>query len=79
MVGLLAVDPAFDWAKDVTFRHDVWVLRFRFKPMRMMWVDVPQPSGFMQRKLIWYMVYRGDEHRQDDASGTRCEVALRDV
>jgi hypothetical protein len=57
MVGLLAVDPAFDWAKDVTLRHDVWVLRFRFKPMRMMMVDVPQPSGFMQRKLIWYMVY----------------------
>jgi hypothetical protein len=57
MVGLLAVDQKFDWAKDITFRHDVWVLKFEFKPMRMIWVDVPQPSGFMQRKPIWYMVY----------------------
>ena len=22
-----------------------------------MWIDIPQPSGMMQRKLIWYMVY----------------------
>jgi len=57
VAGLLAVDPKFDWAKDIAFRHDVWVLKFQFKPMRMIWVDVPQPSGFMQRKLIWDMVY----------------------
>jgi hypothetical protein len=57
VVGLLAVDPKFDWAKDIAFHHDVWVLKFQFKPMRMIWVDIPQPSGFMQRKLIWYMVY----------------------
>jgi hypothetical protein len=57
MVGLLAVDPKFDWAKDIDFHRDVWVLKFQFKPMRMIWVDVPQPSGFMQRKPIWYMVY----------------------
>ena len=57
VVGLLAVDPKFDWAKDIAFHRDVWVLKFQFKPMRMIWVDIPQPGGFMQRKLIWYMVY----------------------
>jgi hypothetical protein len=57
IVELLAVDPKFDWAKDIPFRRDVWVLDFRFKPVRMIWVDIPQPSGYMQRKLIWYMVY----------------------
>jgi hypothetical protein len=57
VVELLAIDPKFDWAKDIAFRHDVWVLQFQFKPMRMIVVDVPQPSGFMQRKTIWYMVY----------------------
>jgi len=57
VVELLAVDPKFDWAKDIPFRRDVWVLDFKFKPMRMIWVDIPQPSGYMQRKLIWYMVY----------------------
>jgi hypothetical protein len=57
VVELLAVDPKFGWAKDVPFRHDVWVLDFKFKPVRMIWIDIPQPSGLMQRKLIWYMVY----------------------
>jgi hypothetical protein len=57
VVGLLAVDPKFDWAKQIVFHHDVWVLKFQFKPMRMIWVDVPEPSGYMQRKPIWYMVY----------------------
>ncbi len=57
VVELLAVDPKFDWAKDVPFRRDVWVLDFKFKPVRMIWIDIPQPSGYMQRKLIWYLVY----------------------
>ncbi len=57
VVALLAADPKFDWAKDIAFHQDVWVLKFEFKPVRMIEVDVPQPSGFMQRKMIWYMVY----------------------
>jgi hypothetical protein len=57
VVELLAADPKFDWANDVLFRHDVWVLKFQFKPIRMIWVDVPQGTGRMQRKQIWYMVY----------------------
>jgi hypothetical protein len=57
VVELLAVDPKFDWAKDIAFRRDVWALEFQFKPMRMIYVDIPQASGRMQRKLIWYMVY----------------------
>ena len=57
VVELLAVDPKFDWAKDVPFRRDIWALDFKFKPVRMISVDIPQPSGYMQRKLIWYMVY----------------------
>ncbi|MGA2035043.1 MAG: hypothetical protein ABSG68_22570 [Thermoguttaceae bacterium] len=57
VVELLAVDPSFDFAKDVPFRHDVWTLDFKFKPVRLIDVDVPQPNGQMRRKLIWYMVY----------------------
>ena len=57
VVELLAIDPKFPGAKNVPFRRDVWVLDFKFKPVRMIWVDIPQPSGRMQRKLIWYMVY----------------------
>ncbi len=48
----------FERAKLVTLRRTVWNLEFAFKPLRMLEVDVPQPSGKMQRKRIWYMVYR---------------------
>jgi len=57
IVELLAVDPKLEWAKNVAFRRDIWALQFKFKPIRFVWVDIPQPSGRMQRKLIWYMVY----------------------
>jgi hypothetical protein len=46
-----------EWARGIRFRRDVWALEFRFKPVRILDVDVPQPSGKMQRKPIWYLVY----------------------
>lgn len=45
-------------ARGVTLRRPSWCLEFAFKPLRMVEVDVPQPSGKMKRKLVWYMVYR---------------------
>ncbi|NOZ38925.1 MAG: hypothetical protein GXP24_01705 [Planctomycetes bacterium] len=48
----------YEMAKEVPFRRDVWCLELSFKPLRMLAVDIPQPSGQMQRKLVWYMVYR---------------------
>lgn len=48
----------FERSKEVTFRRAIWNLEFAFKPVRMIYVDVPQPTGKMQRKLVWYMVYR---------------------
>ncbi len=48
----------FERAKSVTLRRGIWNLELSFKPMRLLQVDVPQPTGKMQRKLIWYMVYR---------------------
>ncbi|MCG8586766.1 MAG: hypothetical protein MI757_18845 [Pirellulales bacterium] len=43
---------------EVTFRRPVWNLEFTFKPLRMIRVDLPQPSGKMRKKLIWYMIYK---------------------
>lgn len=57
VVELLAVNPNLDWAKDVPFRREIWALQFQFKPLRFIWVDIPQPTGRMQRKLIRYLVY----------------------
>jgi hypothetical protein len=57
IIEVLAVDPKLAWAKDAYFRHDVWTLDFKFKPVRMISVDEPHAGGHMERKLIWYMVY----------------------
>ena len=46
-----------EMATATVFRRDIWCLELTFKPVRMIWVDVPQANGKMQRKLIWYMVY----------------------
>jgi len=57
IMELLAVDPNFEWAKDATVRHDIWALEFQFKPMRLIWVDVPQPNDVMRKTLVLYLVY----------------------
>lgn len=45
-------------SRDITFRHDVWGLEFAFKPARLIEVDIPQESGKMKRKVVWYLIYR---------------------
>lgn len=45
-------------AQAVGLRREVWNLEFAFKPLRRIMIDLPQPNGKMQRKNIWYMVYR---------------------
>jgi hypothetical protein len=49
---------AYERSKVAFLRRAVWNLEFSFKPLRMMYVDIPQGSGRMQRKLVWYLVYR---------------------
>jgi len=55
---LLYVDDTFDFAKNVPFRHQLWMLEFKYKPIRMIWADIPGPGARMQQKQIWYMVYQ---------------------
>jgi hypothetical protein len=55
---LLYIDDTFDFAKDVPFRHEVWALDMKYKPIRMIWADIPGPDARMQRKQIWYLVYQ---------------------
>ena len=62
----LAWEPIFDpksqtlaeLAGKVVYRRNVWCLEFSFKPLRMMAVDLPQPSGRLESKLVWYLAYR---------------------
>jgi hypothetical protein len=65
-VSRLDWDPHFspksytlrEMAAKTVLRRNIWALEFAFKPLRMIQADIPQPTGKMQRKLIWYMVYR---------------------
>ncbi len=45
-------------AKDVVLRRSIWTLEIAFKPLRMVRVNVPQPNGLVEKKLVWYMVYK---------------------
>jgi hypothetical protein len=67
---LLFVDPDFDFAKDVPFRHEVWALEFKYKPIRMIWADIPGPDARMKQTQVWYMVYqvtnRGQIYRSEE-------------
>jgi hypothetical protein len=47
-----------DRASKSKLRRPVWGLEFTFKPFRQVYVDIPQPTGKMQEKPIWYMIYR---------------------
>ena len=51
-------DTLLELSKRVVLRRDIWNLEFAFKPLRMIEVDVPQPNGRLERKLVWYLVYR---------------------
>lgn len=73
----------FERAKTSTLRRTIWNLEFAFKPLRMIEVDVPRPDGRMQRKLIWYMVYRvknnGNHWKPKPVSATESEGEERVV
>ena len=58
IVELVSVDAQLEGARNVDFRRDVYCLEFEFKLPRLITVDLPQPSGRLQRKSIWYIVYR---------------------
>lgn len=47
-----------EMAKQVILRREIYAFEFAFKPLRQAYIDVPRPDGRLQRKLIWYMVYR---------------------
>ncbi len=47
-----------EMAKQVILRREIYCFELSFKPLRQMYIDVPRPNGRMQRKLVWYMVYR---------------------
>lgn len=47
-----------EMARQVILRREVYCFEYAFKPLRQMYIDIPQPNGQLKRQLIWYMVYR---------------------
>jgi hypothetical protein len=44
--------------QNIPFRRNTWYLEFTYKPLRMIEVDFPAADGTMEKKTVWYMVYR---------------------
>ena len=44
--------------RSIDFPRDIWCLEFAFKPPRQIDVDVPARDQRMQRKRLWYLLYR---------------------
>jgi hypothetical protein len=55
---MAASDTLIGMSSGVKFRREIWGLEFAYKPLRMIEVDVPSPSGGSARKQVWYLVYR---------------------
>jgi hypothetical protein len=56
----LADDIRFNkeiWAKEIRYQRDIWCLRFSFKPLRIIYVDIPNKEGSFDKKAVWYLVY----------------------
>ena len=47
-----------EMAKQVILRREIHCFEFSFKPLRQIYVDIPRSDGRLQRKLVWYMVFR---------------------
>jgi hypothetical protein len=63
-----------EMAKQARFEREIYCFEFAFKPLRHFLIDVPGDDGRMQRKLIWYMVYRV-RYRGGDIRPANEEVA----
>ena len=44
--------------KNIVLRREIGCLEFSFTSLQIKVIEVPQPSGKMQRKTIWYLPYR---------------------
>ncbi|MDR0336105.1 MAG: hypothetical protein LBI18_03345 [Planctomycetaceae bacterium] len=45
------------WAKEIRYQRDIWCLQFAFKPLRIIYVDIPNKEGSFDKKAVWYLVY----------------------
>ena len=61
-------------SKDIVFRHDVWGIRFSFKPARLIEVNVPLGNGKFKKKVVWYLLYKVQYDGEDLSPNVEAEV-----
>jgi hypothetical protein len=58
----LADDVRFNqeiWAKKIRYERPVWGLEFSFKPIRIIYVNIPnKEDGKFVKKAVWYWIYK---------------------
>jgi len=62
------------WAREVRVARDVWCLQFSFKPVRIVYVDVPNARGNFDRKRVWYLVYNVKNLGPAEVEGRRTRM-----
>jgi len=67
-----------EMAQQVFLRREIYCFEFAFKPLRQIYIDIPRADGRLQRKLIWYMVYRV-RYRGSDLRPASDEVGGKEV
>lgn len=67
-------DTAASRAQNIVLKRDIWGVEFAYLPLRMIEADVPQPTGKMQRKTIWYLVFRMSFDGQVMTFGTETDT-----
>ncbi|MDR3234454.1 MAG: hypothetical protein LBT46_12470 [Planctomycetaceae bacterium] len=56
------------WAKKIRYNRDIWCLQFSCKPVRIVEVELPNKEGKLDKKAVWYLVYKVENLGASDVS-----------
>ena len=67
--------PAIASGDEMTSQSDLWVMDVYFKPMRLIPVELTDPkTGQKKLEYVWYIVYRGFNHKLDQKGDANAPV-----
>ena len=67
--------PAIASGDEMTSQNDLWVMDVYFKPMRLIPVELTDPkTGQKKLEYVWYIVYRGFNHKLDQKGNVNAPV-----
>ena len=51
-------ETLLELSKNATIRRTIWQFEFAFKPMRLIFLDVPTRQGGTRQQAVWYLLYQ---------------------